>query len=130
VHTRSLKYGKLVSGELIVVQPSLIKRSRSHFLLLDWGVEVILGVNGYVWIGKPRKAPDQQDLDAIYSPKLEPISREERVAICRTRNCILALNSAFILIDEDSICRTFDAAASWDIPLILGSEFSDHIKAQ
>lgn len=112
IHTRNLKYGKLVTGELITVQASLVRRSRSHFLTFSWGVEVILGLNGYVWIGKPRKKMDEQDLDAIYSSTLMSVSKEEREMISRTRNCILALDRLFRYIDEDSIRRIFDASQS------------------
>lgn len=117
-----------MTGQLIAVQPSLIKRSRSHFLYFEWSVEVILGVNGYIWVGKPRKAPDQQDLDAIYSSKLEPVSETERVAIARTRNCILALNSALVLIDEESIRQAFHISSSWDPTSILNQECIECIK--
>jgi len=112
IHTRNLKYGKLVTGELITVQASLVRRSRSHFLTFPWGVEVILGLNGYIWIGKLRKKMDEQDLDAIYSSALMPVSKEEREMICRTRNCILALDRLFRYIDEDSIQRIFGASKS------------------
>lgn len=112
IHTRNLKYGKLVTGELVVVQPSLVRRSRSHFLLLSWGVEVILGLNGYVWVGKPRKTPDEQDLDAIFASTLEPVDNVERELICRTRNCILALDRGFLFIDEENIIKLFDATRS------------------
>lgn len=109
IHTRNLKYGKLVTGELVVVQPSLVRRSRSHFLLFSWGVEAILGLNGYIWVGKPRRMPDEQDLDAIFASTLEPVSKEERELICRTRNCILALDRGLLFIDEETIARLFSA---------------------
>lgn len=123
VHTRNLKYGKLVTGELVTIQTGLIRRSRSHFLVLEWGVEVILGVNGFVWVGKPRKSPDQQDLDAIYSSALESVDAEERKLIARTRNCLLAMNLAFILIDEETICKVFEASQTYDLTALLQESF-------
>lgn len=128
IHTRNLKYGKLVTGELINVQPGLIKRSRSHFLIFEWNVEVILGINGFVWVGKPRKAADQQDLDAIYSSTIEPVEEAQRLAISRTRNCILAMNNSFLLIDEETIRKVYHMSQVWELPSILGVEFKDHIK--
>jgi exosome complex component RRP4 len=103
IHTRNLKYGKLTTGNLITVQSALIRRMRSHFLTLPWGVEVILGMNGFVWIGKPRKAISDLDLDAIYSSTPEEVSLAEREAIIRTTSAILLLDRQFGAIDEESI---------------------------
>jgi hypothetical protein len=73
LHTRSLKYGKVSSsalpsvqslsspslqlrnGQLVTVPASLIRRLKSHFYTLPppcgpQGVDVILGVNGYIWV--------------------------------------------------------------------------------
>eukprot|EP00966_Prymnesium_polylepis_P245250 5673468-Prymnesium_polylepis.1 len=47
LHTRSLKYGKLQGGVLVVVAPSLMKRLKQHFHRFDFGVDVIFGMNGY-----------------------------------------------------------------------------------
>lgn len=123
IHTRNLKYGKLVTGNLITVQPALIRRMRSHFLTLPWGVEVILGMNGAVWVGKPRKALSDLDLDAIYSSTPEPVTPEEREAIIRTTSAILFLDRQFRAIDEESI------TAMWrkieNIPLRQLSSFQE-----
>ena len=50
LHTRSLKYGKLEGGVLVVVAPSLMKRLRQHFHTFEFGVHAIFGMNGYVWV--------------------------------------------------------------------------------
>jgi hypothetical protein len=42
----------------VVVPPALIKRSASHFLTLPNRVRVILGLNGYLWVSRPRRAQD------------------------------------------------------------------------
>ena len=76
---------------------------RSHFLTFAWGVEVILGMNGYVWIGKPRKAISDLDLDAIYSSTPEQVTLQEREAIIRTTTAVLLLDRQFKAIDEESI---------------------------
>ncbi len=122
IHTRNLKYGKLVTGELLTVQASLVRRSRSHFYLFEWGVEVILGMNGHIWIGKPRKTPDEQNLDSIYSSVLAPVSSTEREAISRTRNCIAILDQSFRTIDEESIRRTFYASKAYAAKAILSED--------
>jgi hypothetical protein len=43
VHTRSLKYGKLDQGTLVVVSPKLVKRCKNHFHDLPCGVFTVLG---------------------------------------------------------------------------------------
>ena len=50
LHTRSMKYGKLENGQLIVAPSSLVKRLAQHYISFPWGVDVILGRNGYIWI--------------------------------------------------------------------------------
>jgi exosome complex component RRP4 len=107
IHTRNLKYGKLVTGELVRVQSALIRRCKSHFLVLDCGgidVEVILGMNGLVWVGKPRRMPEnQEDLDAMYSSVLDAVGIGERRAIVAVRNAIKQLDCEFVFINEQSI---------------------------
>ena len=62
LHTRSLKYGKLQGGVLIVVAPSLMKRLKQHFHRFDFGVDVIFGMIGYVWVSpSPEGAALQPD---------------------------------------------------------------------
>ena len=42
LHTRSLKYGKLGPGVLIIVSPSLIRRRKNHvrnYIILKWNRE-------------------------------------------------------------------------------------------
>jgi exosome complex component RRP4 len=107
----------------VTVQSSLIKRSRSHFHVFEWGVEVILGLNGYVWIGKPRKTPNQQDLDSLYSSELDLTSFEEKQAIARTRNVIVALDRVFISIEEETIRKVCQLSMPLEIKDILGSSF-------
>ena len=77
LHARSLKYGRLDNGLFVAVAPGLVKRLKQHFVSLPGcGVDVILGLNGYVWITESLGAlgadglarlsvgPDGQLLDA------------------------------------------------------------------
>jgi exosome complex component RRP4 len=52
LHTRSMKYGKLRNGSLVSVPASLIKRSKTHLITLEIGVDLILGLNGCIWVSK------------------------------------------------------------------------------
>lgn len=113
IHTRNHKYGKLLTGELMTVQPSLIRRSKSHFLVTDWGVELIIGMNGYIWVGKPRVQAKLaiRDFDeaslTLYNNDVEECTREEREAICRTRNILIMLDRLSCVIDESTIRQAY-----------------------
>jgi exosome complex component RRP4 len=58
LHSRSLKYNKLSRGLLVAVPPRLVQRSKTHFVILATGVEVILGMNGYIWVGAVTESAD------------------------------------------------------------------------
>src|SRR5260221_12160279 len=84
LHTRSLRYGKvstslspspclilsdsqLRNGQVVTIPPILIRRLKSHFFALPCGVDIILGINGYIWVSKRIKEHEQvgeQALDA------------------------------------------------------------------
>lgn len=89
LHTRSLRYGKVSSsrqdcsqrnlpfpyqlrnGQLVTVPPILVRRLKSHFIALPCGVDLILGLNGYIWVSKHVKATEQEgegyDTEGVYS---------------------------------------------------------------
>lgn len=50
LHARSIKYGKLENGMLAVVPPYLIRRLKHHFVTLPCGVDLVIGVNGHIWM--------------------------------------------------------------------------------
>eukprot|EP01105_Mastigella_eilhardi_P022105 TRINITY_DN5413_c0_g1_i2.p1 TRINITY_DN5413_c0_g1~~TRINITY_DN5413_c0_g1_i2.p1 ORF type:complete len:249 (-),score=65.28 TRINITY_DN5413_c0_g1_i2:73-819(-) len=50
LHTRSQRYGKLLNGIFTRVPSALVKRCKSHIHAFDFGVTVVFGNNGYVWI--------------------------------------------------------------------------------
>jgi exosome complex component RRP4 len=94
---------------------------RSHFITFPWGIEVILGMNGYIWVGKPRKSIAELDLDAVYSSELSEVSRIEREQIIRTCCAIRCLDQIFRNIDNDSIIDMFNRIKN--IPLSKLGEF-------
>ncbi|BBM97698.1 exosome complex component RRP4 [Marchantia polymorpha subsp. ruderalis] len=131
LHTRSLKYGKLESGQLVKVAPYLIKRLKQHFhQLKQYGVQMILGCNGYVWISAlPQSTPDiATDQKRANTESLEAaagtadsqnveISRELRERICRLANVVRVLGACGFLIHPDSIVDTYEASLSWGTEL-------------
>jgi exosome complex component RRP4 len=63
---------QLRNGQLVAVPPALVRRLKSHFLSLSCGVDVILGLNGYIWVSKhvPQSAQAGEegfDAEAVYS---------------------------------------------------------------
>jgi len=72
LHTRSLRYGKLRNGQLVTVPPILVRRLKSHFVALPCGVDLILSLNGYIWVSKHAKENEEEgeegfDAEAVYS---------------------------------------------------------------
>jgi len=123
IHTRSLKYGKLMNGTFLNVPPALVKRCKSHFHVLPCGVEVILGLNGYIWVSQPtpeRKAEDEE-------PKPELVNLGMRETIARVCNTILALRSRFMYIHDTSIIFCYEASLSYAIKDMLRPDVIDHI---
>ncbi|KAJ3130916.1 Exosome complex component RRP4 [Physocladia obscura] len=137
LHTRSLKYGKvcthlyLRSGSFITVPSSLIKRSKAHFLHFSFAnaifVDVIVGMNGFIFVSKGTGGsndtktdnPQQQQQDVLYSNENEPISDDERIAIARVSNCILALAKENELITEPMILQAYEASTQMEAYDIL-----------
>ena len=65
---------QLRNGQLVTVPPILIRRLKSHFVSLPCGVDLILGLNGYIWVSKHVKQSEQEgeegfDAEAVYSNK-------------------------------------------------------------
>ena len=132
IHTRNFKYGKLRNGCLIIVPCSLIKRSKSHFLSLPIGVDVILGLNGYIWISKHISMTQEMidDPDTLYSDQNEDIDNETREKIARVYVCINALSQNSVLIDEAIINYAYDASLDYKQTDLARVEIQKSIAAQ
>ncbi|RHN75912.1 putative exosome complex RNA-binding protein 1/RRP40/RRP4 [Medicago truncatula] len=66
LQARSQKYGKLSSGQLLTVAPYLVKRQNQHFHHLEhYGIDLILGCNGFIWVGEHVEARDDMIEDQI-----------------------------------------------------------------
>lgn len=125
LHTRSLKYGKLRNGCLVKVQSSLIKRSNRHFHELSGiGVDMILGVNGYVWVSMHTPELTMEDIEndngALYSNKNAidiPIRIRENIA--RVRNCVVGLSAHSVPISDVVVMQMFEASMEFAVKDIL-----------
>ncbi|KAG2014138.1 exosome complex exonuclease rrp4 [Coprinopsis cinerea AmutBmut pab1-1] len=112
LHTRSLKYGKLRNGQLVCVPSVLIRRLKSHFLTLPCNVDIILGLNGYIWVSKHIKESEQEgelgfDAEAVYSNQNDEIDTATREAIARVSNIILILASHFIPLTDTLLLEAY-----------------------
>ncbi|KIK68168.1 hypothetical protein GYMLUDRAFT_155664 [Collybiopsis luxurians FD-317 M1] len=113
LHTRSLSYGKLRNGQLVVVPPILIRRLKSHFISLPCEVDLILGLNGYIWVSKHVKETEREgeegfDAEAVYSNKNDNIDDSTRTAISRVTNLIIVLASHSIPLTDTILLDAYE----------------------
>jgi len=128
LHTRSLKYGKLENGQLATVPASLVKRLPQHYVSLQWGVDVILGRNGLLWITRsiPESWKADRDVDDL-APTAEALQalrtrhantemmKEERAAVARVSNIVHALARRKVQIEPATISKMFQASLDYGL---------------
>lgn len=136
LHTRSLKYGKLENGQLVTVPSSLIRRLPQHYITFHFGVDVILGRNGMIWV--TRSIPDEwkaleEDSHGV-APLAEtlqnlskrhastPLLDTERLKVARVCNAIKILAKNNIEVDTSSINGVYEA--SLELKLSCNAMFS------
>jgi len=131
LHTRSLKFGKLRNGFFMsvsgaggggAVRKGGVVRSRRQVFPIKAGrggeeIEVILGVNGYIWIQKRAEPPKDVGItkleevasQEIYENRNDDIPVQTRREIARVASCINALVEAGKRVDEDAVVQTYKA---------------------
>lgn len=104
-----------------------IQRSRSQVLTLPAAngageIDVVLGVNGYVWISKRVVVEgtatkgvsitrlEEEASEAIYSSKNDEIAPQTRREIARVGNCVRALVRHHVRVDEEMLNAVYEAA--------------------
>lgn len=112
LHTRSLRYGKLVGGQFVSVQSELVKRAKKHFHQLPCGVHTILGNNGYIFVAERVEGGEP---GATKDVRIESVELREKIA--RVRNSILALDSQFIAIGPDTIMDVYETSLANGVEL-------------
>lgn len=110
LHTRSMRYGKLINGQLVQVPSTLVKRCKSHFVSLPNGVHLLLGINGFIFISEDTEVDLPQDDNAIYPPEkpIRAVSLEMREKIARVYNAIRALSVCFVAIFPETIMDVYE----------------------
>ncbi|XP_044748400.1 exosome complex component RRP4 [Coccinella septempunctata] len=118
LHTRSLKYGKLAQGFLVKVSPSLIRRSKTHFLKLQIGINLILGTNGFIWI-YPFSNDSDESVGGFILNSEEVIPENVRIIMTRVRQCILALAQSKIMLYDTSILFAYEESMKYSISQLI-----------
>ncbi|KAF8738903.1 Exosome complex exonuclease RRP4 N-terminal region, partial [Rhizoctonia solani] len=123
LHTRSLRYGKLRNGQLVQVPNGLVRRLKSHFFSLPCGVDLILGLNGYIWVSKHVKEINQVgeegfDAEAVYSNKNDPIDTTTSRAIVRVCNIIRVLARHHVPLTDHLIEQAYEWVIDQNIEIV------------
>ena len=130
LHTRSLRYGKLGQGCLVIVSPSLIKRRKNHMHNLESGVSIILANNGYVWISAICNNTSDETADGGFNVDKEPVALEDREVICRVRNCVLCLAKQSVMLYDTSVQYAYDASMQYQVKELLNEEIGEDVVSQ
>ncbi|KAL4783928.1 IEC3 subunit of the Ino80 complex, chromatin re-modelling-domain-containing protein [Aspergillus varians] len=155
LHTRSLKYGKLRNGVFLAVtgaassgsSSSSVKgglgsgsatgvvRSRRQMFTVPTSngggeVDIVLGVNGYIWISKHAEGTaaasstteavsitrmEEMVSNSVYSSQNDEISPATRREIARLAQCIRVLIQGGLRVDEETVTAAYDASLQVDL---------------
>ncbi|RPB21271.1 hypothetical protein L211DRAFT_790757 [Terfezia boudieri ATCC MYA-4762] len=147
LHTRSLRYGKLRNGTLVVVGGGGVVRGRRHVWTITTAagggeVDVVAGVNGWIWIAKStsngpaggsQKAGgdgkvgvsitrlEEESSEGLYSSVNEYISVATRREISRLAQCVRAMVRWNVPVDEAGLNAVYEASVTEEMEL-MGEE--------
>ncbi|XP_012275377.1 exosome complex component RRP4 [Orussus abietinus] len=120
LHTRVLKYGKLSQGIMLKVPHALIKRKKTHFHNLSNVASLILGNNGYIWIGACTLDTDRSE--GGFTQDLSRVDLEDRQVCARLRNCILILVQSNVLLTDTSVTYAYEESMKYKVNELLHPE--------
>ncbi|KAL4792280.1 IEC3 subunit of the Ino80 complex, chromatin re-modelling-domain-containing protein [Aspergillus venezuelensis] len=155
LHTRSLKYGKLRNGVFLAVagtggsgasssstkgglgsgSATGVVRSRRQMFTIPTSngggdVDIVLGVNGYIWISKHAEGTEaassttesvsitrmeEMVSNSVYSSQNDEISPATRREIARLSQCIRVLVQGGLRVDEETVMAAYDASLQVDL---------------
>ncbi|XP_057289405.1 exosome complex component RRP4-like [Hydractinia symbiolongicarpus] len=124
LHSRNLKYGKLPEGVLVKVSPSLVRRCKTHMHNLPFGATVILGNNGYIWIGPLMSA--ESDLSSRNTSR-KSVGISDRHVIARLKNCITCLALFGVQLYDTSVTYAYDASLKYEVKELLRPEVQEEV---
>ncbi|KAI9376483.1 IEC3 subunit of the Ino80 complex, chromatin re-modelling-domain-containing protein [Aspergillus egyptiacus] len=155
LHTRSLKYGKLRNGVFLAVtgtggsgasslsakggvgsgSTAGVVRSRRQVFTVPTSngggeVDIILGVNGYIWISKHAEGTgaassatesvsitrmEEMVSNSVYSSQNDDIPPATRREIARLAQCIRVLANNGLRVDEATVTAAYEASLQVDL---------------
>nr|CAD1843720.1 unnamed protein product [Ananas comosus var. bracteatus] len=134
LQARSQKYGKLERGQLLTVPAYLVKRRKQHFHHLEqYGVDLIIGCNGFIWVGEHVEAGE--NVGMLVEDQKKTLTAEEeswsftpletRKHICRIANAIRLLSALGFTLTVEAVVDTAEASLASNIEIndMLGAEF-------
>ncbi|KAG6498525.1 hypothetical protein ZIOFF_038245 [Zingiber officinale] len=145
LQARSQKYGKLERGMLLTVPAYLVKRRKQHLHhLQQYGIDLILGCNGFIWVGEHVNSHGENDSAANRENREDAVNKtgelqviqevqeperttplEVRQHICRVANSVRLLSALGFNLTVEFIIDTVEASISsnTDIKDMLAAEF-------
>ncbi|ROT35663.1 exosome complex exonuclease RRP4 [Sodiomyces alkalinus F11] len=155
LHTRSLRYGKLRNGVFCAVSGigggggGVVRAKRQSWTMEaangGGAVEVMLGVNGYIWISKhvdgevPTEGVGLNRMEEsvsanVYSSQNDRIEAETMREIARIRSVIFALVDNGLRVDEETVTEGYRVAVEMghetpDDDIYLGGERGQRLAA-
>ncbi|CAE5960458.1 unnamed protein product [Arabidopsis arenosa] len=119
----SHKYSKLEKGQLLMVDPYLVKKNNHHFHYIEsLGIDLIIGRNGFIWVGEHIQAENPMIVD---DEMIKHTSLETRKSILRIGNAIRVLSNLGFTVTLEVIMETVNLSNMENIDVydMLGSEF-------
>ena len=130
LHTRSLKYGKLRNGVFVSVSGTGggggVVRAKRQLWTVEAAnaagkIDVLLGVNGYIWISKHVESDlaaeaaginrmEESVSSKVYSSQNDYMDVATMREIARFRSVILALVENGLPVDEETVTRAYGEA--------------------
>ena len=154
LHTRSLRYGKLRNGVFVSVSGTgggagVVRAKRQVWTMetanAGGKVDVLLGVNGYIWICKHVETDvaaeaaginrmEESVSSKVYSSQNDTIEVQTMREMARLRSVILALVENGLRVDEDMVTKGYHEAVelgreSVEDDLYLGGEKGKRLAA-
>ncbi|CAI5437578.1 unnamed protein product [Caenorhabditis angaria] len=126
IHTRNNKYGKLRQGILIKVPPHLIKKSKVHFHTLPYGMAIIIGCNGCVWV-TPALPETFEEEQHVQISDYQKVSQEVRLAMVRVAACVRLLKDYSISIYLNSLTTCYEMSQPYEIKELYEQETSSRL---
>lgn len=129
---------QLKRGQLLTISPYLVKKRKQHFHHLEqYGIDLILGCNGFVWVGEHVEVRDDMVEDLSVKPEQQKVKSlgeeveetytppDTRQNICRSANAIRVLSTLGFMITVEIITEIVELSTSMNVDVheMLGAEF-------